>query len=215
MLGNLTQLGGVQAFQLLYLLLPQTLFSFKHLRMRGGEDRVKPQRRSRRMYKLRAKNTSHGIHLSDGALTLIQVSPHLFQLMFFLHQALLQIPDLERDHMKDLPVYKSSRPAQPPSLQCCAYHFLNRKGECPFIRRRSLPSVWSQAAQGRHAPTRHLSYGHAPWPHSLLGQRGAVQGADGVDLAHGCAWVHKEMKNINTHTFIKCQKINNAYQRVL
>lgn len=46
------------------------------------------------MYRLMVKDIDNEIHLSDGALALIQISSHLFQLMFFLHQALLQIPDL-------------------------------------------------------------------------------------------------------------------------
>lgn len=37
-------------------------------------------------------------HLSDSALALIQVPFHLRELVFFLHQALFQIADLERDH---------------------------------------------------------------------------------------------------------------------
>ncbi len=72
------------------------------------------------------------------------------------------------------------------------HHFLNRQRECPFIGRWSLASIWSQTAQGCHAATRHLPYGHAPRPRSLQAQRCAVERANGVDVAHRCTRVQKK-----------------------
>ena len=45
MLGDLTQLSSVQTLQILHLLLPETLFPFKHLRADGAGIRL--QRRGR------------------------------------------------------------------------------------------------------------------------------------------------------------------------
>ena len=70
------------------------------------------------------------------------------------------------------------------------HHVLHGQGQVQFVRRRGLPRTGRQMAQGGHAPTGHCHVGPhdgparapAPGPHA-----GAVQGADGVDVARGCA----------------------------
>lgn len=66
-------------------------------------------------------------HLSDGALALVQVSFHLRELMFFLHQTLFQIADLEKDLHKPTRNLSSLYPSihcspHPPQIWTASIH---------------------------------------------------------------------------------------------
>lgn len=93
---------------------------------------------------------------------------------------------------------KPRRKCLPSICPSITHHILDRYGRRPLIRRRGLPSVGRQSAQGRHTAAGNLPYGSAPRPYDLWAHGGTLQGADGVDMAHGSTDVKSKAGLANT-----------------